>query len=84
MADQDNLRHTDGELGSEAGQIAHASMNQFRRAVPTVERGWVDDGLDVFGLLRVAFDQSAGGLLASANTTEGLARGTAWATYRRR
>jgi hypothetical protein len=59
-------------------------VNQFHRAVPTLERGWVDDGLDVFGLLRVAFDQSAGGPLASANTTEGLARVSAWATYRRR
>ena len=33
-------------------------VNQFHRAVPTFERGWVDDGLDVFGLLRVAFDRA--------------------------
>ncbi len=59
-------------------------VNQFCRAVPTLERGWMDDGLDVFGLLRVAFDQSAGGPLASANTTEALARVSAWAAYRRR
>jgi SAM-dependent methyltransferase len=59
-------------------------VNQFHRAVPTVEQGWVDDGLDVFGLLRVAFDQSARGSLASADTTEGLARVSAWAAYRRR
>jgi hypothetical protein len=59
-------------------------VNQFRRTVPTVEQGWADDGLDVFGLLRVAFDQSAGGPLDSANTTEGIAAASAWAAYRRR
>ena len=59
-------------------------VNQFRRTVPTVEQGWADDGLDVFGLLRVAFDQSAGGPLDSANPTEGIAAASAWAAYRRR
>jgi SAM-dependent methyltransferase len=59
-------------------------VNQLRRAVPTVERGWLDDGLDVFGLLRVAFDQSAMGSLARANTTEAIAGAAAWAAYRRR
>jgi SAM-dependent methyltransferase len=59
-------------------------VNQFRRAVPTVERGWVDDGLDVFGLLGVAFDRTAEGSLASVNTTEAIAGAAAWAAYRRR
>lgn len=81
------------KLGDDIVRIARALspgggalfvVNQFHRAVPTLEQGWVDDGLDVFGLLRVAFDQQAGGSLASANTTEGLARVSAWAAYRRR
>jgi hypothetical protein len=59
-------------------------VNQLRRVVPTFERGWVDDGLDVFGLLRVAFDQSAMGSLAGTNTTEAIAGTAAWAAYRRR
>jgi hypothetical protein len=59
-------------------------VNQFHRTVPKVEQGWMDDGLDVFGLLGVAFDQNARGSLASANTTDGLAGVSARATYRRR
>jgi len=59
-------------------------VNQGHRAVPTVERGWMDDGLDVAALLRMAFDQRAGGPLSAANTTPLLARVATWATYRRR
>ena len=58
-------------------------VNQQIRAVPTVEQGWSNDGLDVFGLLRSTFEVRAEGPLAAAHTTELLARIASWAAFRR-
>jgi len=59
-------------------------VNQRHRAVPTVEQGWLDDGLDVSALLRGAFEPQAQGPLTAAGTTPMLAQVATWATYRRR
>jgi SAM-dependent methyltransferase len=80
------------QLAKDIARIARALVpggdlfvvNQRNRAVPTVERGWLDDGLNVSALLREAFDPQAEGRLAAASTTRVLARVATWATYRRR
>lgn len=80
------------KLAKDVARIARALVpggdlfvvNQRNRAVPTVERGWLDDGLDVSALLRVAFDPQAEGPLAAVSTTPVVARVATWATYRRR
>jgi SAM-dependent methyltransferase len=80
------------QLAKEIARIARALVpggdlfvvNQRNRAVPTVERGWLDDGLNVSALLREAFDPQAEGRLAAVSTTRVLARVATWATYRRR
>jgi SAM-dependent methyltransferase len=58
-------------------------VNQRVRAVPTVEHGWLDDGLDVFGLLRATFEVRAEGPLAAAHTTDVLAGVASWAAFTR-
>ena len=57
--------------------------NLHHRAIPTVESGWVDDGIDVFGLLASTLAFVAGGPLDPARTTERVAAVSAWAVYRR-
>jgi SAM-dependent methyltransferase len=57
-------------------------VNQRVRAVPT-ERGWLDDGLDVFGLLRSTFEVRSEGPLTAAHTTDVIARIASWAAFRR-
>jgi hypothetical protein len=59
-------------------------VSQRIRAVPTVEQGWLNDGLDVCKLLCGAFEPQAEGKLSAANTTEVVANASAWAAYRRR
>lgn len=58
-------------------------VNQRVRAVPTVEHGWLDDGLDVLGLLRSTFEVRSEGPLAAAHTTDVIARIASWAAFRR-
>jgi SAM-dependent methyltransferase len=58
--------------------------NSFDRSVPTVEKSWVNDGLDVRAMLAAEFDPAAEGRLAPERTTEILAAVTYWATFRQR
>lgn len=58
-------------------------VNQHHRSIPTVESGWVDDGIDVFALLGSTLTFVTGGPLAPARTTERVAAVSAWAVYRR-
>ena len=57
-------------------------VNMLHRSVPTVERGWVSDNLDVFGLLDDAFGPAAVHPLDPAGTTPAVARVSGWAVYR--
>ena len=56
-------------------------VNQRRRAVPTVELGWIDDGIDVYALLRETFRQRTRGSLPAEHTTRNVSRKSSWATY---
>jgi len=58
-------------------------VNQRSRAIPTVELGWIDDGIDVYALLRDTFRQRTRGALPSQHTTPNVSRNASWATYRR-
>ena len=58
-------------------------VNGKRRAVPTVEEGWVDDGVDVKALLDERFEVQQNGHLLAAKTTPLIAEHTFWACYRR-
>ncbi|HEY3951594.1 class I SAM-dependent methyltransferase [Phenylobacterium sp.] len=58
-------------------------VNMRRRAVPTQERGWYDDGLDVQAHLAGQFQETAAGTLAAELVTARVAEATFWATYRR-
>ena len=58
--------------------------NADARSVPTTERGWVDDGLDVKAMLTGELDLLVEGRPAREKTTERLAKLTFWATLRRR
>ncbi len=59
-------------------------VNNFRRAVPTLEHGWFDDGLDIAAMLRDEFDFVEEGRLAEDKTSPDIAKGGYWANYRRR
>jgi SAM-dependent methyltransferase len=58
-------------------------VNQRDRAVPTVELGWVNDGIDVFALLRETFRQRSRGPLLAEHTTKNISRNASWALFRR-
>jgi len=58
-------------------------VNQRDRCVPTVELGWVDDGVDIFKLLRETFRQRSRGSLPAEHTTKRVSRRASWAAYRR-
>ena len=58
-------------------------VNQRSRAVPTVELGWVDDGIDIYALLKEGFRQRSRGALPVEHTTKSVARHASWATFRR-
>lgn len=58
-------------------------VNQRSRAVPTVELGWVDDGADVYALLKEGFRQRSRGSLPAEHTTKNVSRLASWATFRR-
>jgi SAM-dependent methyltransferase len=67
-------------LASDGGLFV---VNQRSRAVPTIELGWVDDGIDVYALLRETFRQRTRGSLPAEHTTRNVSRNSSWATYRR-
>jgi 2-polyprenyl-3-methyl-5-hydroxy-6-metoxy-1,4-benzoquinol methylase len=58
--------------------------NSLHRSIPTVEKNWVDDGLDIKAMLTAEFDRAEEGRLASERTTEALAAVTYWATFHQR
>lgn len=57
-------------------------VNNVGRAVPTVEDGWIDDGIDVRSALLDQFDLEAEGRLDPAATTPAVSRHTFWARLR--
>ena len=59
-------------------------VNTFHRCIPTVERGWVDDGIDVFDLLESVMELVIGGTLDPDKTTPAVSAVSAWAVYRKR
>ncbi len=58
-------------------------VNQRSRAVPTVELVWIDDGIDVYALLRETFRQRTRGSLPAEHTARNVSRNSSSATYRR-
>jgi SAM-dependent methyltransferase len=56
-------------------------VNQRNRAVPTAERGWVDDGADIDALLRTTFCWRAGGPLDARYVTESLSKIASWGLF---
>jgi SAM-dependent methyltransferase len=59
-------------------------LNNNGRAVPTVERGWVNDRIDIKAILNKEFMVQEQGRLPLAKTVETIARVAFWASYRRR
>jgi SAM-dependent methyltransferase len=57
-------------------------VNGVFRSVPTLESGWVNDGLDVKAMLMSQFPLVHEGKLAREKTTESLAAHAFWASYR--
>lgn len=57
-------------------------VNGVFRSVPTVESGWVNDGLDIKAMLAAEFAVVHEGKLAREKTTESLATHAFWASYR--
>ena len=57
-------------------------VNGVFRSVPTLESGWVNDGLDVKEMLMSRFPLIHEGKLAREKTTESLAAHAFWASYR--
>ena len=57
-------------------------VNNRGRAVPTVEHGWFDDGLDVGEMLRAVFEQKEEGRLPVDKTTPAIAEHCFWALFR--
>ena len=56
--------------------------NGNARSVPTAERGWFNDGLDIRAMLAGEFELVCDGQLAREKTTETLADLTFWGAYR--
>ena len=59
-------------------------VNSVHRSVPTLEKSWINDGLDIKAMLAAEFDQAEEGRLAPERTTETLAANCYWATFRQR
>ncbi len=58
-------------------------VNQIARAVPTVEAGWSDDGVDILPLLRDRLRQGPHGVLPAEHTTANISRHAYWSVFRR-
>jgi SAM-dependent methyltransferase len=59
-------------------------LNNDHRAVPTVERGWVSDGLDIKALLSQEFVLQGEGRPVRDQTSESIAELTYWASFQKR
>ena len=59
-------------------------VNSLHRTIPTVEKSWVNDGLDIKAMLAAELDPAEEGRLAPEKTSEILAAGSYWATFRQR
>ena len=59
-------------------------LNNDDRAVPTVERGWVSDGLDIKAMLSREFELQGEGRPAFEQTSQSIAELTFWASFRKR
>jgi SAM-dependent methyltransferase len=59
-------------------------VNNIRRAVPTHEAGWADDGIDIKALVLEAFELEEEGVIPVEKTTVAISQGTYWARLRRR
>jgi SAM-dependent methyltransferase len=59
-------------------------LNNLSRVVPTVEHGWVNDGIDIKQLLSDEFALQNEGRLPREKTTTSLAEASFWALYRQR
>jgi len=57
-------------------------VNGVFRSVPTLESGWVNDGVDIKTMLAAEFGVIHEGKLAREKTTESLATHAFWASYR--
>jgi len=57
------------------------AVNGNVRSIPTVELGWVNDGLDIRAMLAAEFELISDGRPARAQTTDIIAEGTFWAAY---
>jgi len=58
-------------------------VNQLGRALPTVEMGWVSDGIDILAVLRETLRQGAHGPLPAEHTTAALSREAYWSVFQR-
>jgi hypothetical protein len=58
--------------------------NGVMRSVPTTDRGWFNDGLDIKRMLASEFRAVHEGQLAREKTSEALATHTFWGLYRPR
>jgi SAM-dependent methyltransferase len=59
-------------------------VNQRKRVVPTVEKGWADDGIDIGALLQIGFCLTHEEALAAETTTKAISKAASWATYQPR
>jgi SAM-dependent methyltransferase len=59
-------------------------LNNDDRAVPTVERGWVSDGLDIKALLSQEFVLQGEGRPVREQTSASIAELTYWASFQKR
>lgn len=59
-------------------------VNNRRRAVPTREAAWTDDGQDIASLVASRFDAVHQGSLDPAHVTETVTNFSFWASYRKR
>jgi SAM-dependent methyltransferase len=59
-------------------------VNNLYRAVPTRERGWANDGIDIKQMLTENFTLQQEGRLPTEFTTESLSQMTFWASFQNR
>lgn len=76
----DDIARITRALGPNGGLFV---VNQRTRSVPTVELGWVDDGIDIYAVLRQTFHQRSRGSLPAEHTTKRVSQRSSWAAFRR-
>jgi len=57
-------------------------VNNDHRAVPTVEQGWANDGIDIRAMLGAQFVPEASGRPVREQTSDSIAELTFWASFR--